>query len=517
MTCQIPAMSFDHLCMSCMAAGADGDVCRYCRAPELEPDASGLFLPPRTIVGGKYLLGRILGHGGFGVTYLGWDLTLERKLAVKEYFPQQFATRAAQGPEVVPYSGEHREHFATGLKKFLAEGRALVRFQEHPGIVSLLDFLEANGTAYLAMEYVEGQTLKAFLSEQPGERLPATAGVAVMMPVLDALRAVHAAGLVHRDVSPDNIYIARGGQVKLLDFGSVKDALREHSQSIDIVIKRGYSPFEQYQKSGKIGPWTDVYAAAATLYRVLTGRTPPDSAERMSQDTLEPPSQLGVVDLPPPAEAALLEALAVSPSNRLGKIDDLQQPLLAMEPDAAAVSIDPPAPPAVPEPPATATETERVSSRVVSRRPEDVTVDASTEHEPEKLPPSPVPEGVLESAYENLVLDRQKLYLAAAALIFLLLVAGASALYDSWTEDPPAKWALTVRTTSPVYATLDRTQVPEGGQKLARTHRFSDLEARTYELKLWRGTGNNIRKIFKEPITIHAEDPKELEIQVPGP
>ncbi|MCP4663491.1 MAG: protein kinase, partial [bacterium] len=164
-------MNPDRLCMSCMTDKGDAAVCPACGVAEVEPDAHGLFLPPGTILERQYLLGRVLGHGGFGVTYLGWDLTLERRLAVKEYFPREFATRASDQHTVVSYSGEKEELFYYGLRKFLAEGRALAKFQDHPGIVSGLNYLEANGTAYLVMEYMEGETLEAYLRSQPEGRL----------------------------------------------------------------------------------------------------------------------------------------------------------------------------------------------------------------------------------------------------------------------------------------------------------------------------------------------------------
>ena len=256
-----------------------------------------MYLPTGTLLHSRYSIEQVIGQGGFGVTYLALDRTLNVKVAVKEYLPRQLASRAEGQTKVTVYSGEAREHFAYGLKKFLEEARSVARFATHPNIVSARDYFEANGTAYMVMEYIEGVTFKQFL-EQKGGRIPFELASQIMMPVMDALREVHVTGLLHRDISPDNVYITADGRIKLLDFGAARYFTGEQSKSLSVILKTGYAPEEQYRSSGKQGAWTDVYASAATLYRAITGRTPPDALDRKEEDTLEPPSRLGATITP---------------------------------------------------------------------------------------------------------------------------------------------------------------------------------------------------------------------------
>ncbi|WP_295882296.1 serine/threonine-protein kinase [uncultured Thiohalocapsa sp.] len=333
-------------CLGCMEEKRAAQVCPHCGWDETGAQASPLALPLGDVLNEQYVVGRMLGHGGFGITYLAWDQRLNTRVAVKEYMPRDQVTRAKDGRSVAVFHGEAAEQFSYGLSKFLEEARNLARFTEHPGIVTVLGFFEAHGTAYMVMQYIDGLDLKAYLS-QVGGHLPTQAGLGIMSPVLDALRAVHDAGLLHRDLSPDNIYITRTSRVMILDFGAARDALGSHSRSLAMVHKEGFSPEEQYRVSGHQGPWTDIYAAAATLYRMLTGKTPPDAMERLAQDTLEPPSRLGVI-LAPDQEAALTKALAVRAPARFQDVRSFQAALFATAPQPSA---QPPAqPPAQPSP-----------------------------------------------------------------------------------------------------------------------------------------------------------------------
>ncbi len=341
-------MDTNHLCMGCMNDKGTEEVCPYCGFVEGTPPDLPQFLAPGTILNGRYLLGRVLGYGGFGITYLGWDLILNSKLAVKEYLPQSVATRVMGQTTVTAFStGEAQDNFTYGLNKFLDEARALAQFMDHPGIVGVRDFFQANSTAYLVMQYMEGMTFKDYLQEKGGT-VPVDMALGVMMPAMDALREVHQKGIIHRDISPDNIYIMANGQVKLLDFGAARHAVGEHSKSLSIILKAGYAPEEQYRSRGEQGPWTDVYAVAATFYRAITGKIPPESLDRMFNDTLEPPSHLGVA-ISPDMEAALVQALAVKASNRFQSIGAFQNALagerMASIPPSPQVSAAPPTPP----------------------------------------------------------------------------------------------------------------------------------------------------------------------------
>jgi serine/threonine protein kinase len=314
----------EDLCMGCMEHRA-GSPCPQCGWAEGARQASPSFLPTRTVLDGRYLLGRVLGAGGFGITYLAWDLNLDFKLAIKEYFPNSFGARDRDHCTVLAANTHAKAAFDHGLAKFLEEGRALARFQGHPSIASVMTFFRANGTSYLVMRYEDGITLQGYL-EQQGGRLDFDTVMRIAMPVMDALRAVHEEGILHRDISPDNIIINRSRQIKILDFGSAKRDMTPQDSTLQITLKRGFSPEEQYRANGKQGPWTDVYAVGATLYQCLTGSKPPDALERLSEDTLVPPSQCGV-KIPKACEKAILKALAVRAADRFQTIEDFRQAL----------------------------------------------------------------------------------------------------------------------------------------------------------------------------------------------
>jgi len=311
--------------MGCMARKGTAAVCPQCGYFDQGPE-NPQQLPPRTLLEGKYIIGRALGQGGFGITYLAWDMTLNKKLAIKEYFPLQISTRAQDHLTVSPISTKNRHDLEYGLAKFGDEGKALARFKNHPGVVSMLDFLYANGTAYIVMAYVEGRDLKEYLNQQGG-KIPFEAALKILLLVMAALEEVHRAGIVHRDISPDNIYVEQNGSVKILDFGATRYALGEQSRSLSVVLKPGYAPEEQYRSRGKQGAWTDIYALGATFYRALTGKVPPESTDRLAEDDLVPPSGMGVA-IPAHSEAALMKALAVKAENRFQTVAAFRQAMI---------------------------------------------------------------------------------------------------------------------------------------------------------------------------------------------
>ena len=317
-------MEFE-LCYGCMTEGIDRFPCPVCGwHNESEPE-SYLYLKSGSKLNDQYLIGRVLGHGGFGITYLALDTRLKIKLAVKEFLPREYAARDSTDATVSVHSGTAKDEFAHGLEKFLEEAQNVARFQGHPGIVGVLNFFEANGTGYMVMPYVEGTTLKEYLQSQPEQKISYEKAIGIFMPVLDALREVHQAGMLHRDISPDNIYITTTGQVKLLDFGAARFAMGEHSKSLSIVLKPGYSPREQYSAKGKQGAWTDIYAVAASLYRSITGVVPDDALDRLEDDELRAPGEL--VSIPPEVEQAILTAMSVNARNRFQTIEAFQAAL----------------------------------------------------------------------------------------------------------------------------------------------------------------------------------------------
>jgi serine/threonine protein kinase len=318
------------LCMGCMEDKAKAAKCPHCGFSEAATPDSPYYLPQRTVLQDKYLIGRALGQGGFAITYLAWDMNLGIKLAIKEYFPLDLVYRIPGNNMVIAHSRGQDAIFVHDMDKFLSEARILARFMDHPNIVSVTDFFQANRTAYLVMHYIEGITLRQHLT-QSGEKLPFDTTMKIMMPVMDALCVVHEAGLLHRDISPENIIISQKGRILLIDFGAARRTAGGREDSVSVIMKPGYTPEEQYRSSGEQGPWTDIYAVAATIYRTITGQLPPNSLDRLECDTLLPPSQIGV-KLKPNVEVAILKGLAVVGKARYQEMVEFQEALLQQAP-----------------------------------------------------------------------------------------------------------------------------------------------------------------------------------------
>ena len=307
------------LCMGCMQEKGEADICPHCGyAAEAEAE-NAAYLPPGTVLQGRYLLGKVLGQGGFGITYIGYDQTLHTRVAIKEYYPGDIAQRTPGDRTVMPYTQAEND-YEHGRERFLEEARTLARFSEFPGIVSVKDCFADGNTAYMVMQFLEGINLKEYLSRKGGKVSPEEA-VSILTPVMDALKEVHRAGIIHRDISPDNIFITSEGQVKLIDFGAARQSLGG-GKSLSVQLKPGYAPEEQYRTHGNQGTWTDVYALAATLYRMVTGQVPPEAMERLSYDTLEIPA-----GLPENIRIALQMGLAVRAPERYATIEQFQNAL----------------------------------------------------------------------------------------------------------------------------------------------------------------------------------------------
>jgi len=315
-------------CMGCMSTyEAIDEMCPFCGYIEGTPAKEAYHIKPGSLLYDRYTVGRAIGFGGFGITYIAWDNKLMQKVAIKEYMPSEYATRVPGNLTVTIYDGERYTEFMTGLQKFLDEAQRLAKFQNVPGIVRILDCFSENLTAYIVMEYLDGMTLKQYLAEHGG-KLPYEEAVEFILPVLAALQAVHKEGIIHRDISPDNIFITEDGEVKLLDFGAARYASTGYSKSLSVILKPGYAPAEQYLSHGEQGPWSDVYATAATLYRMITGVVPEEALERKEKDTLKPPSALGA-KLPKNAEKAILNALNVRVENRTASAEEFEAQLLS--------------------------------------------------------------------------------------------------------------------------------------------------------------------------------------------
>ena len=324
-------------CMGCMEFyDSRYQICPHCGYIYGTPAAEAYHLKPGTpLQGGRYIVGRVLGFGGFGVTYLGYDCKLKIKIAVKEYLPSEFSTRMPGQTSVTVYSGEREEQFNAGKIKTAEEAVRLAKFRDNPNVVHVFNTFEENHTAYIVMEYCDGESVKSILQRRGTmsmeEALNVVAGVA------EALKPVHAEGMIHRDISPDNIYVLKDGTAKLLDFGAARYATTTHSKSLSVIVKPGYAPEEQYRSRGDQGPWTDVYALAATFYKMITGVTPPDAMERASKDTLVRPSEMGVY-MEDGMETALMNAMNVAIEDRTQSVDEFISELQAVEVKAKEVT-----------------------------------------------------------------------------------------------------------------------------------------------------------------------------------
>ncbi|MDE6619651.1 MAG: protein kinase [Lachnospiraceae bacterium] len=290
-------------------------------------------LPMDTILAGEYIIKNVLGQGGFGITYLAEEYRTDAKVAVKEFFPETMAMRSTPSLEVRTYTDERLDNFRFGMNSFLEEAKVLAQFQGNPHIVGVQKYFEENGTAYFVMEYIDGIDFKTYI-RQNGGKLPWEEVWKIMSPVMDALDAVHQKCMVHRDVTPDNIFISKDGAVKLLDFGSARYSLGDRSRSLDVVLKPGYAPKEQYTRRGKQGAYTDVYSVAACFYAALSGYLPPESLDRMEEDNLVLLSARGV-RLDQTAEDAIIKALEVCAGDRYQTMAEFKQAILAQKPQQA--------------------------------------------------------------------------------------------------------------------------------------------------------------------------------------
>lgn len=309
------------LCLGCMGLNSsDKTVCPRCGFNEesyLEKlgKKAPFYLNLGTKLGGdRYIIGRVVGQGNFGITYAGLDTNEDRRIMVKEYMPRSLAYRSPHNQQVLPFNESNRVFFAYGLQQFLKEAALLADLRSEKGIVEVCHAFQQNNTGYMVMEYLEGRTLEHHLQLNP-DGLNWDEALDIISPLLASLARVHGAGLLHRDISPDNIFICTSGASKLYDFGGARQALIDENKDLSVVLKPGYAPLENYVTRGRRGPWTDIYALAATLFRMVTATRIPEATVRVENDTV--PRRLAeAAGIPSAVHPVLLKALAIKPEDR---------------------------------------------------------------------------------------------------------------------------------------------------------------------------------------------------------
>ena len=301
-----------------MKGSTETGVCPICGKPDnWDVSRPMIALPSKYIVGGQYYLGKVIGCGGFGITYIAYDINLNRRVAIKELFPNKDVTREHNGSTVNIVLGQ--EDYVKHIKKrFLEEAQALYAFTNESDIINVYRLFEENNTAYYSMEYLEGMDLKSRLlktGKMSWEQLSVYIGM-----VTNSLKAIHSRGLIHRDISPDNIFLTTDGRAKLIDFGSLRSY--NNSNGLTTILKHNFAPYEQYRTNGNQGPWTDIYALCVTMYYSLAGVLPPKAPDRIMADKTVPIYQY-CPNIPDNVAKAIHKGMAVMPQDRYQTVDEL--------------------------------------------------------------------------------------------------------------------------------------------------------------------------------------------------
>lgn len=307
----------ENICLNCLGALGSERVCLSCGKKDHGASSPSHHLRPRTVLNKKYLIIKSLGEGGFGITYVAWDLTTKQKVAIKEFFPAGKVTRDEKNNSVSA-SSRYSAAFADGLTRFVDEAQILSKIKKLDGIVAVNDFFSENNTAYIVMEFLDGISLKKYIERK--KTLPPQDALTILRPIIASLREVHEMGLLHRDISPDNIIITRRNKVKLIDFGAAK---RADGNVAAVILKQGFAPIEQYSGNSGCGPYTDIYALGITLYFCMTGIVPDPAPERAKKDNLTP-----LPDLFPDADRqmldAVMKAIAINPEDRYQSASEME-------------------------------------------------------------------------------------------------------------------------------------------------------------------------------------------------
>ncbi len=317
-----------NLCIACMHPLEEDGNCAYCHFQQEGYQPIPRCLRPGTELAGRYVLGKVLGEGSFGITYVAWDTLLDTAVAIKEYFPANLASRhVGDGGDhnVYLYEKTEKRNYRDNLQKYLDEAKSLSAFSELDGIVSVRDFFYANQTAYIVMAYVEGVSVKEYV-EKNG-RIEGELFLEMLKPILYSLAKVHETGVLHRDISPDNILITKNNKMVLIDFGAARKENISMTRSMTVVFKQGYSPEEQYRSRGKQGAWSDIYALCATAYYALTGKRPDEAIERVLEDEMQSLEEMPDIQLTDFQKRSFMKGIAVRPAERYQNIKELYEDL----------------------------------------------------------------------------------------------------------------------------------------------------------------------------------------------
>lgn len=313
-----------NLCIGCMRPLDQEGGCSFCGLKQEEYSPIPRCLTPGTELAGRYATGRVLGEGSFGITYMGWDKYMDIPVAIKEYFPSDMVSRdviCGSDNNVYLYESGKKGDYHNYLKKFLNEARCLSRFNQVEGIVSVWDFFYENNTAYLVMQYIDGISVKEYIYRNG--KMRAGEVLEKIRPVLLALEQVHNTGIVHRDISPDNLMIKKDGSLVLIDFGAARMRNIDNTKTMTVMFKRGFSPEEQYRYKGKWGAYTDVYSICATIYFMMTGTAPVDSVIRALGDDMPSLVAMKNLDILARQRKAIMKGLTVTAKNRWQNIGEL--------------------------------------------------------------------------------------------------------------------------------------------------------------------------------------------------
>ncbi len=312
------------LCLSCFRLKGEYQICPHCGYVEGESPAHLFCLKPGGILRNRYIVGQELGYGGFGITYKAYDTSLSIPVAVKEFFPSGLVNRAEGEKQVEIFTGDRKEQYLKFRERFMNEARSMALFSKEKDIVRVYDYFEDNNTAYIVMEYIPHPVLKQYLKEV--RQIPEKQACAYTCSILSALEKLHSHGIIHRDISPDNIFVVSPEEVKIFDLGAAILQNENGEDDPEVVVKAGYAPPEQYSHRIRHDVCTDIYAAGAVLYHMLTGEKPPESLERNLEDSLKMPSAMGI-PVSAATERALQKAMMLRKADRFQTAGEFRQAL----------------------------------------------------------------------------------------------------------------------------------------------------------------------------------------------